>query len=407
MTNTIRFLIGLLLLCLPLFRQDFFVAHATIFPLYFFLFPIGLIIILWSISGRRFFRLGVWLGVFIFIEVALVGSVVYMAHYQRYTPLTDSYYYWVRGQYGYFKNTTNFDSNLSRYDSSLTYRFRPGITGRFTNPEFDVEIKTNSLGVRDDEASLQQPSIVVLGDSHAMGWGVEHQERFSGVLENRLHVKVLNTAITSYGTHRETKLLDQVDLDSCQLLIIQYCENDLEENKANLIEAQNIGMDNVAFKAAEKQNTINKTYFPFKGIFLALRWLITTGIKSAFQPASQASPSPVVAPQATNFDHAEAFFPYLSRVRERYEGPIIVFDLGVYNYPIVKEFQAYQALHPTDNIHFVNVHPLLTQREYFTIDDHINARGHAKIGKTLADFIQKMGWLKSYEVPISDVVPGR
>ncbi len=394
MTNIIRFLVGFLLMCLPLFRQDFFVAHRTVFPLYFLLFPIGLIITIWSFSGRRSIRWGVLLGVCVLVEASLVGSVAYMSHYQRYTPLTENYYYWVRGQYGYFKNTTNFDSDLSRYDSLLTYRFRPNIVGRFTNPEFDVEVSTNSLGVRDDETSLQHPSIVILGDSHAMGWGVGQQDRFSGILEDRLSTKILNTAITSYGTHRETKLLDQVELDSCQLLIIQYCDNDLQENEANLTKAQNLGMDEIAFKVAGRQNTINKTYFPFKGIFLGLRWLITSGFKSASQPAPLPPNPQAIAPQAANFEHAEAFFPYLNRIRDRFKGPIVVFDLGVRDYPIVEEFKAYQAVHPAANVYFINVHPLLNTQDYFTIDDHINTSGHSKIGVALASFIQRQGWLK-------------
>jgi hypothetical protein len=317
-----------------------------------------------------------------------------MACYQRYTPLPDSYYYWVRGQYGFFKNTTNFDSKLSCYDSLLTYRFRSNITGRFTNPEFDVEIKTNSLGVRDDEASRLHPRIVVLGDSHGMGWGIEQEDRFSEVIEKGLHVKVLNTAITSYGTHRETKLLSQIDLDSCQLLIIQYCENDLDENRANLQKAQKSGTDAYGFKIAEKQNTINRTYFLFKGIFLSFRWLITTGFKNAFQFTPDAPGPSIVSSSTDKFTHANAFFPYLSRIRERYQGPIMVFDLGMYNYPIVQEFQAYEAAHPMDSTFFINVHPLLTRKDYFTIDDHINARGHSKIGKALVDIIQKKEWLK-------------
>ncbi|MEO6286291.1 MAG: hypothetical protein ABIN80_26130 [Dyadobacter sp.] len=153
------FLFGFLLLCLPLFRQDFFVQHGTIFPLYFFLFPIGLIVMLWSFCSGRFDRLAILVSIFAVIEAGLVGSVAYMAHYQRYAPLSNDYYYWVRELYGSFRNTTNFNNDLSRYDSTFGYRFKPGITGRFTNPEFDVEIKTNSLGVRDDEASVQHPPI--------------------------------------------------------------------------------------------------------------------------------------------------------------------------------------------------------------------------------------------------------
>lgn len=388
------FLFGFLLICIPLFRQDFFVRHSTVFPIYFFLFPIGLVILLWSFSGNRLRRLAILLGIFTIVELALVGSVAYMAHYQRYKPLSDGYYDWIRGQYGFFRSTTNFNSDLSRYDSLLTYRFRSNITGRFTNPEFNVEVKTNSLGVRDDEASLRHPAVVVLGDSHGMGWGVEQQDRFSEVFEKRLRVNVLNTAITSYGTHRETRLLNEVDLDSCRLLVIQYCYNDLEENKANLAEAQKPGIDAFGFGVAEKENTINKTYFPYKGLFLSLRWLIVSGLKSAAQPASQPSASQqVAASPVIKSEHADNFFPYLSRIRERYHGPIVVFDLGTYNFPIVKEFQTYHPAQPITGVYFVNVHSLLNHRDYFTIDDHINARGHAKIGIALAGLAQKRKWL--------------
>lgn len=388
------FLLGVLLICIPIFRQDFFVSHFTVFPLYFVFFPVGIVVLLWSVSGGKLKRLYILLGICAVIEIALLGSIVYMARYQRYTPLSERYFYWIREQYGFFKSTTNFDANLSQHDSLMGYRFRPGITGRFTNPEFDVEIKTNSLGVRDDEASLQNPSIVVLGDSHGMGWGVEQQERFSEVLEKQLNIKILNTAITSYGTHREAKLLSQVDLDSCKLVIIQYCDNDLDENRVNFPNPQKSAIDARAFEVAGKQNTINKTYYPFKGIFLSVRSLITNAMKKS-PPASPTVPAKPVASASNNsLEHAEAFFPYLGRIRSVYKGPIVVFDLGVYNHPIVEEFEKYQATHPTRDTYFFNVHPLLGRPEYFTIDDHINAGGHAKIGLALAEYIRKNGWLR-------------
>src|SRR5690606_12788483 len=119
----------------------------------------------------------------------------------------------------------------------------------------------NSLGVRDDEGSLRNPAIIVLGDSHGMGWGVEHHQRFSEVIEKKLNTTVLNTSITSYGTYRETKLLNELDLSSCKLLIIQYCNNDLEENLANLARDQKPSIESFGFDVAERQNTINNTYF--------------------------------------------------------------------------------------------------------------------------------------------------
>lgn len=389
--NLKLFLLGLLLLFTPIFRQDFFVRHETFFPLYFLLFPVGLVTLLWSLSHRHLGRFTRLLIICIMIEGIMVGSVAYMACFQRYTPFPDIYYYWVRGQYSSFKNTTNFNATLSRYDSSLAYRFKSGIIGRFTNPEFDVEVRTNSLGVRDDEASLHYPQVVVLGDSHAMGWGVEKKERFTSVIGSKLQVKVLNTAITSYGTHREAKLLREVNLDSCSVLIIQYCENDLQENKANFPIAQKPGIDALGFRVAVNQNTIIKTYFPFKGLFIGLRWLIAAALVSA-QTTVEAAPRNRATAVIVN-EHAKAFFPYLKQIRQRYQGPIVVFDLGIYNYPLVKEFQAYQATHPVKDVYLLNVHPLLSRQDYFTIDDHINAQGHARIGHAVADFIASKGWL--------------
>ncbi|OJV12718.1 MAG: hypothetical protein BGO21_02945 [Dyadobacter sp. 50-39] len=353
-------------------------------------------IIIWSFaksSPKRFFLL---FGLFVIAEAALIGGSWYIAKYQTKGPFSENYVNWVRQQYaGSFKNTTNFNSTLSQYDSLLTYRFRPNITGRFKNPEFDIEIKTNSLGVRDDEASLLNPSIIILGDSHGMGWGVEQSERFSEIIERKLNTRVLNTAITSYGSHRETSLLDEVEMDSCKLLIIQYCDNDLEENKANLLKAQNPSIDKHGFDVAERQNKVSSTYFPFKGIFATLRWLIGEAFKKTPPPAIAQAAAKPVAPSVRKLEHAEAFFPYLSRIRTRYKGLIVVFDLGVYNFPIVGEFQAYQSIKPMPEIYFVNVHPLLDRRYYFTIDDHINVRGHAKIGVALSELIQQKRWLKN------------
>ena len=44
----------------------------------------------------------------------------------------------------------------ARYDEDLSYTLRPG-TCRFKNREFDVELRINSAGLRDDESSLARP----------------------------------------------------------------------------------------------------------------------------------------------------------------------------------------------------------------------------------------------------------
>jgi hypothetical protein len=61
----------------------------------------------------------------------------------------------------------------------------------------------NTIGVRDNQRSLTQPEIVVAGDSYAMGWGVQQDESFPELIERRTGRRVLNAAVSSYGTVRE------------------------------------------------------------------------------------------------------------------------------------------------------------------------------------------------------------
>ena len=120
-------------------------------------------------------------------------------------------------------------AETARYDPRLTYTLRPG-NFVFAAREFTTHYSVNSLGVRDDEASLHEPEIVVLGDSYAMGWGVEQDEAFPQVIERRTGKRVLNAAVASYGTVREMWMLDRIDLSRASNLIVQYCSNDMPEN---------------------------------------------------------------------------------------------------------------------------------------------------------------------------------
>src|SRR5688572_30127817 len=72
---------------------------------------------------------------------------------------------------------------------------------------------------------------LVLGDSHAMGWGVEQGQTFAQIIEGSTGKRVLNAAISSYGTAREMIMLRRIDRRSVGLIILQYCSNDFVENR--------------------------------------------------------------------------------------------------------------------------------------------------------------------------------
>ena len=129
----------------------------------------------------------------------------------------------------YDMNSIQYLPECARFDPHLGYTLKPG-TCTFSDFEFSTKYSINSLGVRDTEAALNSPQVVVVGDSYAMGWGVEQNETFPKIIEAKTGLKVLNCSCSSYGTAREMMLLKKVKRDRLKYLIIQYCNNDYEEN---------------------------------------------------------------------------------------------------------------------------------------------------------------------------------
>src|SRR4029079_7125411 len=123
-----------------------------------------------------------------------------------------------------------FDPRCAQYDAGLTYTLKPG-TCTFENIEFRTTVHVNRLGLRDNEEALHAPDVIVIGDSHAMGWGVEEDQTFGRVLARQSGLKILNAGISSYGTVREMRLLDRLDVSRLRFLILQYSDNDLLENQ--------------------------------------------------------------------------------------------------------------------------------------------------------------------------------
>ena len=172
------------------------------------------------------------------------------------------------------------------YDEALSYILRPG-TCEFANREFNVHVQINSAGLRDDEKSLLAPNVIILGDSHAMGWGVEAHETFAQLIEQRSHLNVLNAGISSYGTAREVKLLERLDTQSLDWLIIQYAANDAGEN-SQFLESDHVlqPMTKENYEQIVEEHLENIRYYPGKYIHrllpLLAQSLIIEGATTTF-----------------------------------------------------------------------------------------------------------------------------
>lgn len=132
---------------------------------------------------------------------------------------------------------------IPRYVETSPYGIRKNIgnvRGTMITPEYRHALNTNSQGFRGvKEYSLQKlPGIyrvVVLGDSVALGHGVEDSETFSAVLERKLSevrpAEVINMGVSGFGTAEELIQLQHVGLGyQPDLVVLTYFQNDPYNN---------------------------------------------------------------------------------------------------------------------------------------------------------------------------------
>lgn len=117
----------------------------------------------------------------------------------------------------------------------IIYRLKPNLDLRFVR----ARVKTNSCGFRSPEISIRKPSktirVGVIGDSFAFGWGVEQDQGFPQILENKLNglapdgfsVQVINMGVPGYSSFQEVALLAQYGLQfSLDAVLIFFVQND-------------------------------------------------------------------------------------------------------------------------------------------------------------------------------------
>lgn len=272
-------------------------------------------------------------------------------------------------------------TDCAEYDPDLFYRFKTGKCA-FTNREFDVMNEINSQGLRDDEGSLDNPSIVIFGDSFAMGWGVPQANCFPQVLESLSGQKVLNAGVSSFGTAREMKLLSKLGYQHINTVIIQYHPNDYEENLTSIQNNFNLPVSPQRTYDSLKQNIFERNqYFPFK----YLKGISKSVAFSMLRP-EKASPSDTV--------EARAFLDILSNSNiHNVAGRIFVFKTdnrqNGNGFVDALDHLLLDARFANLNITTVRIDGIMNKEDYFILDAHFNAAGHQKLAAKLHEYIQQ------------------
>jgi len=290
-----------------------------------------------------------------------------------------------------------YDRECARYDPEVTYTLRPG-TCVFANDEFSVRVDVNRLGLRDDELSLEAPEIVVLGDSFAMGWGVEQDETFAQLLAKRTGLRVLNAGISSYATARELLTLGRIDTSRLRLIVIQYCrDNDYPENRTFVENGGRLPiMPREAYEALVDQSAQRGGYWLGRNLEGLL--------KAASGDHPIESPKPDAPSEARTFLDVLRYAPVdLSHV------PILLLELDGYGGSDDEFLDAVDAALAAGEapgsgwrVRTLRLRRSLKRRHFYRLDPHLNAAGHRAVADLILEVLPELG----ITVGPSAAVPG-
>lgn len=284
------------------------------------------------------------------------------------------------------RDIVQLDERHARYDADLFYTLQPGAF-MFENVEFSTQFVVNTLGVRDNQRSLTQPEIVVAGDSYAMGWGVQQDESFPELVERRTGRLVLNAAVSSYGTVRERRMLDRLDLSHTTTLIVQYAPDDFIENDEFVKRGnQYTASSREEWLAAIADVRRRARYWPFRMVYDGVVWIgrgITGGPRGGVEPRHH--------PPDTA---AERFLNALMRASPRDLSALRIVVIDIDEDPAF--IRALDRLHRSDtypqyirDMRVVDLSGRLTPEMRYVLDDHLNAKGHAAIADGIIEVIGK------------------
>ena len=238
----------------------------------------------------------------------------------------------------------------------------------FDNIEFDTTISFDEFGRYSDHPNNNyNTGIAVLGDSHAMGWGVNDNETFSHLLEKKIDRPVYNLAVSGYGTVRELIRLKESNLlKKIDTIIIQYCYNDHGEN---------IHYKKTTIDVAKKKYTLVKeaTKMSFwKKFRKSFRYSIIIAREVIFNEK-----------KPLTFDHhKKTFIEVLKKFEFLKDKRIIVFYVNGHQ----QKFSNFPSGKSKDfnNLEYIDLKIEEDISSFYLIDGHLNFTGHAKIAEKLS-----------------------
>src|SRR3989344_9331644 len=335
-----------------------------------------------------------------------------------------------------FLQLTSEDA-CQKSEDILHHSYIPNCSIRSKTMEWDITAEINSDGLRDEEIKPREDydyRILVLGDSFTIGWGVEHKDAFSEILQERLNkagikTDVLNAGVTSYSPLLEYLYLREIGLKyKPDIVIINFDMGDIQGDNyyTSLAQVDSEGKI-IGVKTEKENNLLVSIYKKIKVIKLLEMPFIILDSKLSGKvlgsshfynldyDAYMLTRGEIDKEEAVKYFHPT--FNYLKLINQLSKENNITFILSTYPYghqvsgeewaegrhnfgfdagkvysnlpeEILREFAE------ENNIHFISMFPHLKESEifplYFPYDGHFNEEGHELAAEVLFNDIVGM-----------------
>lgn len=333
----------------------------------------------WSRVGRPlFFAVTTVVLTLALLEIALVAMLSVPVRGAPWLPVARDLYLNVT------RDIIQFNAQAARWDPELFYTLRPG-RFQFLQAEFRHEFRVNGAGLRDEESALRAPEIIVVGDSFTMGWGVAQEAAYPKLIEAAIGRRTLNAGVSSYGTVREMLLLNRLDMSRLRVLVVQYNGDDFFENRAYWRAGnEHRSRDERRWRYTVERVAARRAYSPGKHV-----WDVGRRLVRRLALRSRTTEAPAEPDAVELFLNALTHAPRvdLSRVQ------LVVWEMpgsGVIPH-LPERLRRGDYPAPVRTMVLVDVAPAVdAARDFWILDDHLNASGHRAVAGRLIDALQRL-----------------
>lgn len=312
---------------------------------------------------------------------------------------------------GFFNYVSSFETKREGYRDPYIERYyvhRPNSDCTINLTEFDYALKTNSLGLRNDEISERKDTnefrIICLGDSFTEGFGTDADSTWPRILEKELSKKIKNKKINiiNAGTAGSDVVFEYTFLTE---KLLKYSP-DMVINALNTSDISDIAVRG-GFERFKSENVVEYKAAPYWEPLYARSYIFRHLIHDIFQLNELFIPKNVAKDEISN--SVNLINSTLCRFKDLSEKQDFVFVtiLHPYDNQIFERNDYYSSLANSisvvDGLHYHNMLDYFKNdcginrdnlyQFYWKIDKHYNSKGYGLMAKGIAKYLFDSGLL--------------